>query len=92
MRRALSEYKVGGVRTTIPFFQRLLTHPEFLAGNLNTHFIDDYGLVSDVKAPDKEELPAVAGVIDHFLRSRKPSATASNRSSAWKDHGRKDWW
>ncbi len=92
MRRALSEYKIGGVRTTIPFFQRLLSHPEFLAGNLSTHFIEDYGLVSDQKTPDKEELPAVAGVIDYFLRNRKPSTTASTRSSAWKDYGRKDWW
>jgi len=92
MKRALSEYKVGGVRTTIPFFQRLFSHPEFMAGNLNTHFIDDYGLVSDLKTTAQEELPAIAGVIDHFLRNRKARTTASSRSSAWKDYGRKDWW
>jgi acetyl-CoA carboxylase biotin carboxylase subunit len=92
MRRALSEYKVGGVKTTIPFFQRLLSHPAFLAGELNTHFIEDHGLISDQVISEHMDLPAIAGVVDYFLRSKKPSAVTSKRSSAWKDHGREDWW
>jgi acetyl-CoA carboxylase biotin carboxylase subunit len=92
MERALSEYKVGGVRTTIPFFRRLLRHPAFLAGRLSTHFIEDHGLVTDQESPDQVELPAVAGVVDYFLRSTKPRAAASKRSSAWKDYGREGWW
>jgi acetyl-CoA carboxylase biotin carboxylase subunit len=39
MRRALAEYQVLGVRTTLPFAHWLMTHPRFLAGDLSTDFI-----------------------------------------------------
>jgi len=38
--KALSEMRVYGVRTNIPLLVLILRHPEFLAGNLDTHFID----------------------------------------------------
>jgi pyruvate carboxylase len=40
-RRALAEFRVRGVATNIPFLQGLLADPDFLAGNLNTSFIED---------------------------------------------------
>ncbi|MBI4697925.1 MAG: acetyl-CoA carboxylase biotin carboxylase subunit [Nitrospirae bacterium] len=40
MRRALSEFKIEGIRTTIPFFMKVLEDPDFLSGNFNTNFID----------------------------------------------------
>jgi acetyl-CoA carboxylase biotin carboxylase subunit len=40
LRRALSEFVVEGTRTNIPFFQRLIEHPDFLAGRLDTHLIE----------------------------------------------------
>ena len=39
MRRALAETTIEGIKTTIPFHQRLLDHPEFRAGNVFTDFI-----------------------------------------------------
>jgi acetyl-CoA carboxylase biotin carboxylase subunit len=39
MQRALQEMAVEGIRTTIPFHQRLLAHPEFLAGRTSTQFV-----------------------------------------------------
>ncbi len=42
MRRALSEMKVEGIKTTIPFHERLLMHPEFLSGNVTTRFLEEY--------------------------------------------------
>jgi acetyl-CoA carboxylase biotin carboxylase subunit len=39
LRRALTEYQVGGIRTTIPFFKEVLTDPEFIAGAIDTDFI-----------------------------------------------------
>jgi acetyl-CoA carboxylase biotin carboxylase subunit len=39
VRRALDEYVIAGVRTTIPFHQWLLRHPRFLAGDFSTDFI-----------------------------------------------------
>ncbi len=40
MRRALTEYQVGGLRTTIPFFRWILQHPDFIAGRFDTGFLD----------------------------------------------------
>jgi acetyl-CoA carboxylase biotin carboxylase subunit len=42
MRRALSEYVVTGIRTNLAFHEKLFTHPEFVAGNYDTGFIDRY--------------------------------------------------
>ena len=38
---ALSEFRVEGVATTIPFHLRVLDHPLFRAGTVSTHFIDE---------------------------------------------------
>jgi acetyl-CoA carboxylase, biotin carboxylase subunit len=39
MRRALSEYVVGGIKTTLPFFREVMRDEEFVAGRLDTGFI-----------------------------------------------------
>src|SRR5574341_1372986 len=40
MRRALMEYSIQGIKTTIPFHQRVMSDPEFLRGNIDTTYID----------------------------------------------------
>jgi acetyl-CoA carboxylase biotin carboxylase subunit len=42
LRRALAELGIGGLRTNRSFLMRVLDHPAFLAGELDTHFIDDH--------------------------------------------------
>ncbi|HXG83993.1 MAG TPA: carbamoyl phosphate synthase, partial [Pyrinomonadaceae bacterium] len=39
LKRALAEYEVGGIKTTIPFFREIVEDAEFVAGNLDTGFI-----------------------------------------------------
>ncbi|HEY7957810.1 MAG TPA: acetyl-CoA carboxylase biotin carboxylase subunit [Polyangia bacterium] len=39
MRRALDEFVVEGVKTNLPFHRKLIDHPEFIAGRIDTHFI-----------------------------------------------------
>jgi acetyl-CoA carboxylase biotin carboxylase subunit len=41
MHRALSEFVIGPIKTTIPFHLRLLEHPLFLKGEISTHFVQD---------------------------------------------------
>jgi pyruvate carboxylase len=41
MERALQEFRVRGVKTNIPFLLNVLDHPEFIAGNCTTRFIDE---------------------------------------------------
>ncbi|PFG12044.1 acetyl-CoA carboxylase biotin carboxylase subunit [Bacillus sp. es.036] len=44
MKRALSEFKIEGVKTTIPFHQRLFNHEKFVEGDFNTKFLEIYEL------------------------------------------------
>ena len=41
MERSLSEFRVRGVKTNLPFLMNLVTHPAFLAGECTTRFIDE---------------------------------------------------
>lgn len=40
MNRALSEFRIRGVKTNIPFLQNVITNKNFISGNFNTNFID----------------------------------------------------
>jgi acetyl-CoA carboxylase biotin carboxylase subunit len=42
MKRALQEFIIEGVKTTIPFHQQLMENPDYLAGNYTTKFMEDF--------------------------------------------------
>jgi len=41
MQRALGEFDIGPIKTTIPFHQKVLENPQFLKGDVSTHFIQE---------------------------------------------------
>nr|WP_208403161.1 acetyl-CoA carboxylase biotin carboxylase subunit [Paenibacillus sp. BK720] len=51
MKRALSEFAIDGIKTTIPFHQKLLNHPVFVKGNFDIKFLEEY----DVNQPELAE-------------------------------------
>lgn len=42
MKRALGEFVIAGIKTTIPFHQNLLEHEVFISGAFNTRFLEEY--------------------------------------------------
>lgn len=44
MKRALDEFIIEGVKTTIPFHRQLMEHPDYVAGNYTTKFMEDFEL------------------------------------------------
>jgi acetyl-CoA carboxylase, biotin carboxylase subunit len=46
MKRALSEFIIEGVHTTVPFHLRLLEHEKFVSGDFNTKFLEMYDLTN----------------------------------------------
>jgi len=42
MKRALDEFVIEGIKTTIPFHRQLMDHPDYLAGNYTTAFMDSF--------------------------------------------------
>lgn len=45
MRRALSEFEISGVDTTIPFHLQLLNHDVFVSGDFNTKFVEEHDVM-----------------------------------------------
>ncbi len=88
MLRALKEYRIVGVKTTVPFFQTLLDEPEFREGHLHTGLIE--GFLSQAKeAPDPDELfPIIAAALDFHAKSRSQATESPRSSSRWKYQGR----
>jgi len=42
MKRALDEFIIEGIKTTIPFHRQLMDHPDYIAGNYTTKFMEDF--------------------------------------------------
>jgi len=42
MKRALDEFVIEGIKTTIPFHRQLMEHPDYVAGNYTTKFMEDF--------------------------------------------------
>ena len=93
MRRALDEYEVRGIRTTIPFFKWILEDEDFKAARFDTSFIDrklgSAGAELQKIEPEHEDLAAIAAAVHLFTRSAAPAA-APPAASRWKDAGRTD--
>jgi acetyl/propionyl-CoA carboxylase alpha subunit len=89
MRRALGEYQVRGIRTTIPFFQWLLEDEDFKAARFDTGFIDrklGKGPLRPIE-PAHEDLAAIAAAVHLFTRPAVNGAGAP-AGSRWRDTGR----
>jgi pyruvate carboxylase subunit A len=57
MQRALYEYIIGGVKTNIPFHRAVMENPRFIAGEIDTHFIErETGLFDNLKQIMEREL------------------------------------
>ncbi len=92
MRRALSEYVVTGIRTNLAFHEKLFQHPEFVAGNYDTGFIDRHrdSLLGYAQVNDGDrDAVAVAIAIAASRMERATGATAAqagetgSRLSPW---------
>ena len=97
MDRALTEYDVGGVQSTIPLFRWLLQHPDFVAGRFDTTFLDralasrDQGPLVELSS-EAEEVAVLAAAIRTFLRAEEgtSSAPVEHVKTAWRWAARLD--
>ena len=87
IQRALREYQMVGVHTTIPFFEVLLSHPQFVRGDLHTHFIEEHRLVEQMAQSPIQEIPLIAAAI-HYVSRERPSPGLRRPSNTWRNHGR----
>src|ERR1019366_6196369 len=91
LQRALGEYEIQGIHTTIPFFRRVLEHPDFVAGRLDTGFIDRVlaaGLMQDEPPSEEEEQVALLAALLDEERNGSATRAAAAASKGWKLAGR----
>jgi acetyl-CoA carboxylase biotin carboxylase subunit len=96
MKRALNEYNILGVATTIPFHLKVMDHPKFQRGEIHTHFIEEeFGKQTYTAGEDKDEHLKAAAVFSALLdyqerKKTKPlPAKTKSKESSWKIEGRK---
>jgi acetyl-CoA carboxylase biotin carboxylase subunit len=94
MKRALSEYCICGVSTTLGFHETVMDHPAFRRGDLSTHFIEEHFGGSSIPAEDDDDIveaAAVAACIFDFLDSKRLATVAMGAAgSRWKTVGRSE--
>lgn len=68
MRRALYEYKITGVKTSIKMLERVMKNENFIAGNYDTHFIEknQEQLMGKDEGHDPEDMVIIAAFIDYL--------------------------
>jgi len=71
MIRAIDEYKIIGVETTMPFCKFVLQHEAFVSGNFDTHFVGKYFTPDKLSAENKEEAGLAAFLSVKLLNSKK---------------------
>ncbi|NTV47587.1 MAG: ATP-grasp domain-containing protein, partial [Chlorobiales bacterium] len=85
MLRALSEYEISGVETTIPFCKFALDHEAFRSGNFDTHFVQNYYTGRDKVDADThvmEAAAALAALIEHKEKSKVAVHAQTNGQAA----------
>ncbi|MFN2491277.1 MAG: acetyl/propionyl/methylcrotonyl-CoA carboxylase subunit alpha [Pyrinomonadaceae bacterium] len=100
LRRALDEYEVGGIRTTLPFFREIVRDDEFRAARLDTGFIGRFnerraGARINSEREDSEsqklrDIALIAASIHYANAQRQPSqgAERADGQNQWKMSGR----
>jgi acetyl-CoA carboxylase biotin carboxylase subunit len=99
MRRALDEYDVGGIKTTLPFFRRIMRDEEFVAARLDTGFIERFNersaRVEEKAADEHEELTGrdMAAIVaalayEQAVKDSSTQQSTQQTPSRWKMAGR----
>jgi acetyl-CoA carboxylase biotin carboxylase subunit len=95
MTRALEEYEVLGIRTTIPFFLWLMREPDFLAARFDTTYLDRLlaarrGESFSAFSDEDERRIAIAAALDAMWRAGVPATSTPGTGGGWKAAARQE--
>jgi acetyl-CoA carboxylase, biotin carboxylase subunit len=95
MRRALHEYRIGGIKTSIPFHQQIMDSTEFIWGTFDTGFIGRRPIAKPTADSEEHEkiVAVVAALIAHeegrqAVHIGQPAHNGAQTSNLWKQTGR----
>jgi acetyl-CoA carboxylase biotin carboxylase subunit len=84
--RALYEYFVGGIKTNISLFRRILKDPDFQAGNIDTSFLDR--LLTKPSNETDPRRPVIAALGAAIFAATEPKAALLNGNGATGNNGK----
>ncbi|MEQ8470992.1 MAG: acetyl-CoA carboxylase biotin carboxylase subunit [Marinoscillum sp.] len=94
MKRAIYEYQIVGIKTTLPFCQFVLDHPEFVDGSFTTKFVEQHFSADRVTKETPDDVKKVAALFAfEYSKEAKLKQTPANsvqKSSGWKRRMRMD--
>jgi acetyl-CoA carboxylase biotin carboxylase subunit len=81
MRRALREYFVGGIKTTLPLFREIMDDKEFCEGRLDTGFLDDFQKRRKASSGDSriEDLAIIAAAVYYSEKQKQKQKSDSSK-------------
>ncbi|MBT8400426.1 MAG: acetyl-CoA carboxylase biotin carboxylase subunit [Rhodothermia bacterium] len=89
MQRALTEYEITGVKTTIPFCSLVMETDAFRSGEFSTHFVEQHFNPEDLDSPDPGEAlaMAVAAAVARSTNGQQsaPAAASPALATRWQD-------
>ncbi len=81
MERAIDEFQITGIQTTLGFCRYVLGHEQFLSGKFNTKFVEKYFKPENlVSAPQADEEKIAAALVGSLLESNGNKNEANNSS------------
>lgn len=90
MRRALEEYRIGGVKTNIPFHQHMMDSHRFMSGQFDTTFVEERFSMRSREAPHALEAVILATLAAHEQSQRAGQIVDSGKNGMnnWKWYNR----
>ncbi len=93
MKRALDEYKISGVKTSLAFLRSIMETPAFVDGKYNTHFIEEnieFLLSKRICDTHCEDIAMIAAFVEYLTKLKKiqPTTQFEVYTNKWKDVGR----
>ena len=87
MHRALIEYEIGGIKTTLPFFREIAVDAEFIAGKIDTAFIERFRerKAAETKPESTDDLAIIAAILSGL---KQP---ATHAAPTFDDHSPSRW-
>jgi acetyl/propionyl-CoA carboxylase alpha subunit len=90
MIRAINDYHISGVETTLPFCNFVMQHEAFISGNFDTHFVKHYFKPDSLKpimTEEENEIAAIAACIALAdFKNDKVASEATHENSSWKQN------
>jgi acetyl/propionyl-CoA carboxylase alpha subunit len=91
MLRAIDEYKITGVKNTLQFGAFVFTHPDFISGKFDTHFVAKHFKPEYLKRENEAEIEIAALLAAYVFESKGKVSQKSNNTVGAESSSKSNW-